>query len=69
MFWRKSLVWNWIIFLTCWEIKMLRLLAIVLNMLALYFNRTDVFVDIAIILSIVVILISFNYQRERHANN
>lgn len=48
---------------------MLRLLAIVLNMLALYFNRTDVFVDIAIILSIVVILISFNYQRERHANH
>ena len=48
---------------------MLRLLAIVLNMLALYFNRTDVLVDIAIILSIVVILISFTYQRERHANN
>ena len=48
---------------------MLRLLAIVLNMIALYYNRHDTFIDIALILAIIVILISFTQQRSRHANS
>ena len=44
---------------------MLRLLAIALNMIALYYNRQDTFIDIALILAIIVILISFTQQRSR----
>ena len=47
---------------------MLRLLAIALNMIALYYNRHDTFIDIALILAIIVIFISFIQQRSRHAH-